>query len=108
MTPRILQPNFSGDSQDSSSKLKLIKPIELCFNYKIVLIITLTFSEGYTSISVREPLSKIRAETKELNRCKPLKDFDQHYSTVSDDSGIFVVRTNIFLSNYICTFKTFV
>lgn len=42
------------------------------------------FAEGYTSISVREPLANIRAQTKELK--KPLRDLDPHYSTVSDDS----------------------
>lgn len=40
--------------------------------------------EGYTSISVREPLANIRAQTKEVK--KPLRDLDPHYSTVSDDS----------------------
>ncbi|KAK4881600.1 hypothetical protein RN001_004919 [Aquatica leii] len=58
MTPPIAQPNFSGDSQDSS--------------------------KGYTSISVREPLANIRAQTKGLN--KATTDLDPHYSTVSDDS----------------------
>ncbi|KAF5275872.1 hypothetical protein FQR65_LT04111 [Abscondita terminalis] len=58
MTPPIAQPNFSGDSQDSS--------------------------KGYTSISVREPLENIRAQTKGLN--KTSTDIDPHYSTVSDDS----------------------
>nr|XP_022904227.1 uncharacterized protein LOC111416438 isoform X1 [Onthophagus taurus] len=57
MTPPISQANFSGDSQDSS--------------------------KGYTSISVREPLEKIRAQTKQVTK---LRDFDPHYSTVSDDS----------------------
>ncbi|XP_063911737.1 uncharacterized protein LOC135128669 isoform X2 [Zophobas morio] len=57
MTPPVTQPNFSGDSQDSS--------------------------KGYTSISVREPLANIMAQTKELNK---KRDVDQHYSTVSDDS----------------------
>jgi hypothetical protein len=57
MTPPVTQPNFSGDSQDSS--------------------------KGYTSISVREPLANIMAQTKEMNKKREL---DQHYSTVSDDS----------------------
>ncbi|XP_008201293.1 dentin sialophosphoprotein isoform X2 [Tribolium castaneum] len=57
MTPPVTQPNFSGDSQDSS--------------------------KGYTSISVREPLANIIAQTKEMNK---KRDIDQHYSTVSDDS----------------------
>lgn len=56
MTPPIAQTNFSGDSQDSS--------------------------KGYTSISVREPLVNIIAQTKESNKRK----IDPHYSTVSDDS----------------------
>ncbi|KAK9758846.1 hypothetical protein QE152_g668 [Popillia japonica] len=58
MTPPIAQLNFSGDSQDSS--------------------------KGYTSISVREPLANIRAQTKEINKLQ--RDLDPHYSTVSDDS----------------------
>ncbi|KAF5277356.1 hypothetical protein FQA39_LY06169 [Lamprigera yunnana] len=58
MTPPIAQPNFSGDSQDSS--------------------------KGYTSISVREPLANIRAQTKGMHKVQ--SDFDPHYSTVSDDS----------------------
>ncbi|XP_044258550.1 dentin sialophosphoprotein isoform X2 [Tribolium madens] len=57
MTPPVTQANFSGDSQDSS--------------------------KGYTSISVREPLANIIAQTKEMNK---KRDLDQHYSTVSDDS----------------------
>ncbi|CAH1995523.1 unnamed protein product [Acanthoscelides obtectus] len=52
------QVNFSGDSQDSS--------------------------KGYTSISVREPLANIIAQTKEINIRK--REMDPHYSTVSDDS----------------------
>ncbi|XP_065336803.1 PHD finger protein rhinoceros [Cloeon dipterum] len=47
--------HFSGDSQDSS--------------------------KGYTSISVREPLASIRAQTGQLSRRT-----DPHYATVSDDS----------------------
>lgn len=43
--------------------------------------VTFRFSEGYTSISVREPLSAIRAETKTSNRRN-----DPHYASVSDDS----------------------
>lgn len=60
MTPPIAQQqiNFSGDSQDSS--------------------------KGYTSISVREPLANIIAQTKEMNKVK--RCLDPHYSTVSDDS----------------------
>ncbi|CAG9853797.1 unnamed protein product [Phyllotreta striolata] len=59
MTPPVTQANFSGDSQDSS--------------------------KGYTSISVREPLANIIAQTNELKKTK--RDFtDPHYSTVSDDS----------------------
>lgn len=55
MTPPI---NFSGDSQDSS--------------------------KGYTSISVREPLANIIAQTNAANKQK--RKLDIHYSTVSDDS----------------------
>ncbi|KAJ8971369.1 hypothetical protein NQ317_016564 [Molorchus minor] len=58
MTPPVTQANFSGDSQDSS--------------------------KGYTSISVREPLANIIAQTKLLNKSK--RELDPHYSTVSDDS----------------------
>ncbi|KAL1492012.1 hypothetical protein ABEB36_012518 [Hypothenemus hampei] len=56
MTPPI---NFSGDSQDSS--------------------------KGYTSISVREPLANILAQTNS-NLPKQKRKLDVHYSTVSDDS----------------------
>lgn len=56
MTPPVHQ-NFSGDSQDSS--------------------------KGYTSISVREPLANIMAQTKDL---KKQRELDPHYATVSDDS----------------------
>lgn len=56
-----LQQNFSGDSQDS---------------------------KGYTSISVREPLANIIAQTKAAYRenqsSRPI--IDSHYTTVSDDS----------------------
>ncbi|CAG9765113.1 unnamed protein product [Ceutorhynchus assimilis] len=55
MTPPI---NFSGDSQDSS--------------------------KGYTSISVREPLANILAQTNSVTKQK--RKLDVHYSTVSDDS----------------------
>ncbi|ERL86478.1 uncharacterized protein LOC109540707 isoform X1 [Dendroctonus ponderosae] len=55
MTPPI---NFSGDSQDSS--------------------------KGYTSISVREPLANILAQTTGVSKQK--RKLDVHYSTVSDDS----------------------
>lgn len=57
MTPPVPQINFSGDSQDSS--------------------------KGYTSISVREPLANILAQSKEV---KKKRELDPHYSTVSDDS----------------------
>ena len=42
------------------------------------------FAEGYTSISVREPLANIIAQTKQRPP-RPLTD--PHYATVSDDSG---------------------
>ncbi|KAF7284312.1 hypothetical protein GWI33_022296 [Rhynchophorus ferrugineus] len=58
MTPPVNQTNFSGDSQDSS--------------------------KGYTSITVREPLANIIAQTKEINKEK--RGLDVNYSTVSDDS----------------------
>lgn len=66
MTPPIVQqPHFSGDSQDSS--------------------------KGYTSISVREPLVNILAQTKQQqNPAHPPRlskhGIDSHYATVSDDS----------------------
>lgn len=77
MTPPIVQPaqaqpqpmhapppqlHFSGDSQDSS--------------------------KGYTSISVREPLANILAQTKSAQQqsLQQRKFQDSHYATVSDDS----------------------
>lgn len=60
MTPPIpSQGNFSGDSQDS---------------------------KGYTSISVREPLASIKAQTKAWSQSQPIETQDSHYATVSDDS----------------------
>jgi hypothetical protein len=44
--------------------------------------------EGYTSISVREPLANIKAQTKATNqRSRTQELVDSHYATVSDDSG---------------------
>uniref|UniRef100_T1GSV8 Uncharacterized protein n=1 Tax=Megaselia scalaris TaxID=36166 RepID=T1GSV8_MEGSC len=65
MTPPIHenhhnQPHFSGDSVDSS--------------------------KGYTSISVREPLANIIAQTKKRNPPLVKEGNDSHYATVSDDS----------------------
>lgn len=61
MTPPIVpQPHFSGDSQDSS--------------------------KGYTSISVREPLANILAQTKRSAPARVNRKDDSHYATVSDDS----------------------
>ncbi|KAL5284062.1 hypothetical protein ACFFRR_006376 [Megaselia abdita] len=65
MTPPIHenhhnQPHFSGDSVDSS--------------------------KGYTSISVREPLANIIAQTKKRNPPLGKEGNDSHYATVSDDS----------------------
>lgn len=81
MTPPITQPqHFSGDSQDSSSislKHKPKKPIN-CY-----------FSGGYTSISVREPLANILSQTPAIRNRRT--DLDPHYSTVSDDSGCFLI-----------------
>jgi hypothetical protein len=46
-------------------------------------------TEGYTSISVREPLANIIAQTKNAQQqrqtTRPI--IDPHYATVSDDSG---------------------
>lgn len=51
---------------------------------------TVFFSaEGYTSISVREPLANIRAQTNKQNAQERRREIaDSHYATVSDDSGI--------------------
>ncbi|XP_063243309.1 uncharacterized protein LOC134542741 [Bacillus rossius redtenbacheri] len=62
MTPPIAdqQAHFSGDSQDS---------------------------KGYTSISVREPLANIKAQTQAPRGRQPSRErADPHYATVSDDS----------------------
>lgn len=61
---------------------------------------TFSFSllEGYTSISVREPLAEIIAQTKELNKKK--RELDPHYSTVSDDSGIWLINFVLLTSRY--------
>lgn len=56
--PNTQQQHFSGDSQDS---------------------------KGYTSISVREPLANIIAQTKAAHQHRGLRA-DPHYATVSDDS----------------------
>ena len=49
----------------------------------------LLITEGYTSISVREPLANIIAQTKSAQQqrqaSRPITD--PHYATVSDDSG---------------------
>ena len=46
------------------------------------------FVEGYTSISVREPLANIIAQTKKQNAQRRRREInDSHYATVSDDSG---------------------
>lgn len=45
------------------------------------------FAEGYTSISVREPLANIIAQTKKQNAQNRRRELsDSHYATVSDDS----------------------
>lgn len=45
------------------------------------------FTEGYTSISVREPLANILAQTKKQNAQTRRREIaDSHYATVSDDS----------------------
>lgn len=88
MTPPIANQHFSGDSQDSSSEWIHINS-QITVDYNIVLFI---FAEGYTSISVREPLANILAQqppTKQTARKTTLtRDVnDSHYATVSDDSG---------------------
>jgi hypothetical protein len=71
--------HFSGDSQDSSSNKILSLPSDLA--------LTIFFcSEGYTSISVREPLASIRAQTGQVTR-----RMDPHYASVSDDSGKLIL-----------------
>lgn len=62
----------------------------------------LYFIEGYTSISVREPLANIIAQTNQQNaahnRRRDLSD--SHYATVSDDSGklfVFVFVNRLFV-----------
>ena len=86
MTPPITQSqqHFSGDSQDSSSKIFFYKQnLFINFNEKY-------FLEGYTSISVREPLANIIAQTNQQNNFKATRRRDlndSHYATVSDDSG---------------------
>lgn len=74
---QLRQGHYSGDSHDSSSEN--IQIAFKCFlqNYYI--------SEGYTSISVREPLSRIMASVRNDN-----VPSDPHYAFVSDDSGINV------------------
>lgn len=88
MTPPIMniinsqQPpsqHFSGDSQDSSSTFFY----SLCFHCYFLTVIILL--EGYTSISVREPLANIIAQTNQQRRRREMQD--SHYATVSDDSG---------------------
>lgn len=50
-------------------------------------------AEGYTSISVREPLANIIAQTKQQNAELRRRDLtDSHYATVSDDSGVIIVH----------------
>lgn len=87
MTPPIAPPqqHFSGDSQDSSSKR-----IENFFFVNGILIDldVNSYTEGYTSISVREPLANIIAQTnQQLSHARRRELIDSHYATVSDDSG---------------------
>lgn len=50
--------------------------------------VSISFAEGYTSISVREPLANIIAQTKKQNAQTRRREMtDSHYATVSDDSG---------------------
>lgn len=99
MTPPIVQPqqHFSGDSQDSSSMhLKNHVIHHECLfacdrSYKNNLFFL--FTEGYTSISVREPLANIIAQTNKQNAQARRRDIaDSHYATVSDDSGKFDIH----------------
>lgn len=69
--------------------------ISLCFN-----------AEGYTSISVREPLANIMAQTKAGYRQNQLTRpiTDPHYATVSDDSGE-LLGSNLELVQRYCCYK---
>lgn len=62
------------------------------------------FSEGYTSISVREPLANIIAQTNEQNAQRRRREIqDSHnnfYATVSDDSGIKFLHSHPITSYY--------
>lgn len=85
MTPPIgplnVQPrqgHYSGDSHDSSSNIKKTKIILLFYDFFNQIL------EGYTSISVREPLSRIMT----ISRNNGISS-DPHYAFVSDDSGMF-------------------
>lgn len=94
MTPPIANQHFSGDSQDSSSKIQKI--IEVFLRLFALFCIHLCFSflsEGYTSISVREPLANILAQqppaqstSRSTGHARDVND--SHYATVSDDSGM--------------------
>lgn len=53
------------------------------------------FLEGYTSISVREPLANIIAQTNQQNAQRRRREIqDSHYATVSDDSGNYFSKKN--------------
>lgn len=89
------QQHFSGDSQDSSNCIIFsfhnFSFIMWWIIYSTNCNILIYFSniEGYTSISVREPLANIIAQTKAAYKqnqsTRPITD--PHYATVSDDSG---------------------
>lgn len=90
--PNNPQQHFSGDSQDSSNCFYIPcflrdSLIQCVSNLTVCVIIC--YTEGYTSISVREPLANIIAQTKASYRqnqsTRPITD--PHYATVSDDSG---------------------
>lgn len=55
------------------------------------------YIEGYTSISVREPLANILAQTKATyQQNQPTRlPVDPHYATVSDDSGILKIYLSL-------------
>lgn len=69
-------------------------------------------AEGYTSISVREPLANIIAQTKaaQQQRQQQRALIDPHYATVSDDSGMPKQTTNRngngVVSNHLHVFTT--
>lgn len=81
MTPPLHAEHFSGDSQDSTSTTRY----RLYFSYSNdikELNVYIECVEGYTSITVREPLARIRPTLVTKRDAS-----DSHYTVLSDDSG---------------------